>query len=108
MFVLINEKKLLAAMALSADVVYFPFIMKSAFSRFSPLIIAPVLAGSVFFLPYTPRASAAVPTDVTTAINDTIDVVKALGPIALAAISVSLIPFGAGMALKFVKGIMAH
>lgn len=100
---------MLAAIALSADVVYFFFIfMKSAFSRFSPLIIAPVLAGSVLFLSYAPRASAAVPTDVTTAVNDTNDVVKALGPIALTAISVSLIPFGAGMALKFVKGVMAH
>jgi hypothetical protein len=95
-------------MALSADVVYFPFIMKSAFSRFSPLIIAPVLAGSVFFLPHTSPVSAKVPTDVTTAVTDTKDVVEALSPIALAAISVSLIPFGAGMALKFVKGVMSH
>jgi hypothetical protein len=99
---------MLAAIALSADVVYFPFIMKSAFSRLSPLIIAPVLVGSVFFLPYTPPASAKVPTEVTTAVTDTKDVVEALAPIALAAISVALIPFGAGMALKFVKGVMAH
>jgi hypothetical protein len=82
--------------------------MKSAFSRFSPFIIAPVLAGSVLLFSYTPPASAAVPTDVTTAVTDTTDVVKALGPIALAAVSVSLIPFGAGMALKFVKSVMSH
>jgi hypothetical protein len=100
---------MLAAIALSADVVYFSFIfMKSAFSRFSPFIVTSVLAGTVLLFSYTPRASAGVPTDVTTAVNDTNDVVKALGPIALTAISVSLIPFGAGMALKFVKGVMSH
>ena len=84
--------------------------MKSALalSRFSPFIIAPVLAGSVFFFSYTPPASAAVPTDVTTAVKNTEDTVSALGPIALAAVSVSLVPFGAGMALKFVKGVMSH
>ena len=101
----------LAAIALSADVVYFSLIfMKSALalSRFSTFIIAPVLAGSVLFFSYTPPASAAVPTDVTTAVKNTEDTVSALGPIALAAVSVSLVPFGAGMALKFVKGVMSH
>ena len=99
----------LAATALSADVVHFPLIlMKSALSRFSPFVLAPVLAGSVFFFSHTPPASAAVPADVTTAVTSTKDVVEALAPIALAAISVSLVPFGAGMALKFVKGVMSH
>jgi hypothetical protein len=82
--------------------------MKSTFSRLFPFIVAPVLAGSVLLFSYTPRASAVVPVDVTTTVTDTIDVIKALGPIALAAISVSLVPFGAGMALKFVKGVMSH
>ena len=99
---------MLAATAFSADVVYFPLIlMKSALSRFSPFIIAPVLVGSVLFFS-TSRVVAAVPADVTTSVNNTKDVVEALSPIALAAISVSLVPFGAGMALKFVKGVMAH
>ena len=95
--------------ALSADVVYFSLIfMKFPLSRFSPFITASVLAGSVLFFSYTPPASAAVPTDVSTAVKNTEDTVSALGPIALAAVSVSLVPFGAGMALKFVKGVMSH
>lgn len=99
---------MLAAIALSADVVHFSFIMKSAFSRFSPFIVAPVLAGSVLLFSHTPRTVAAVPADVTASVNNTKDVVEALSPIALSAISVSLVPFGAGMALKFVKGVMSH
>ena len=99
----------LAATALSADVVHSPLaFMKFALSRFSPFVLAPVLAGSVLFFSYTPLASAAVPDEVTTAVTNTKDTVQALGPIALAAISVSLVPFGAGTALKFVKGVMSH
>ena len=100
---------MLAAIALSADVVYFSLIlMKFPLSRFSPFITASVLAGGVLFFSYAPPVSAAVPTDVSTAVKDTEDTVAALGPIALAAVSVSLVPFGAGMALKFVKGVMSH
>ena len=100
---------MLAAIALSADVVYLSLIlMKFPLSRFSPFITASVLAGGVLFFSYAPPVSAAVPADVSTAVQNTEDTVAALGPIALAAVSVSLVPFGAGMALKFVKGVMSH
>lgn len=48
------------------------------------------------------------PADVVTAVNNTTATIQALGPIALAAVSVALVPFGAGMALKFVRGVMSR
>lgn len=53
-------------------------------------------------------AVGTVPADVQTAVDNTTATIGALGPIALAAISVALVPFGAGMALKFVRGVMSH
>lgn len=47
------------------------------------------------------------PQDVTDAVNQTTATVKALSPIALSAVAVALVPFGAGMALSFVHKVMS-
>lgn len=52
-------------------------------------------------------ADATAPTDVTSAVDQTTATVKALSPIALSAVAVALVPFGAGMALSFVHKVMS-
>ena len=52
-------------------------------------------------------AGGSVPQDVTDAVSETTATVKALSPIALSAIAVALVPFGAGMALSFVHKVMS-
>lgn len=52
-------------------------------------------------------ADGSAPQDVTDAVNQTTATVKALSPIALSAIAVALVPFGAGMALSFVHKVMS-
>jgi hypothetical protein len=64
------------------------------------------LAIGVSFIEQPANAAGTVPTDVQTAVDNTTATVGALAPIALAAITVALVPFGASMALSFVHKVM--
>lgn len=54
------------------------------------------------------NAEGTVPTEVQTAINNSTATVNALSPLALAALSIALIPFGSMLALKFMNMVMAR
>lgn len=73
----------------------------------NPLLFGCLIVFSIAFSGSAKAADGDVPADVTNSVNETTATVKALGPIALAAISVALVPFGAGMALSFVHKVMS-
>ncbi len=66
------------------------------------------LATIVMFESQPSYAVGEVPQDVQTAVDNTVATVQALSPIALAAVAAALVPFGASMALSFVRKVMSN
>jgi hypothetical protein len=75
-------------------------------SKTSALLGLSALVVGASLIEQPANAAGTVPADVQTAVDSTTATVGALAPIALAAISVALVPFGAAMALSFVHKVM--
>jgi len=78
------------------------------FAAFTALALAIGCGGAIVFAPSPARAVGAVPAELQKGVDDSIASVQALSGLAIACLTVALVPLGAMLTLRFLNMVLSR